>query len=232
MFKPLTVVFLTVASFPLFAADREPEWRLLGPAWSFHASEKRAPIRQHAYGVWDCSQSGGATCTGSVVSAQRAWSSTNPAVGLELTVPSADGSSHDLFYGTVVRDSYGKMGLMLAAGHVWNVASLGTFALEAGLAGGLWYRTVDNGLVRKERIRYCPAGMPSNDPSCPPSNRFALETELKRRIVPFVLPVVSLKERYTGLGINVGFVPRIRVGRFETTPTSTVMVQLSYKIAF
>lgn len=239
LLKFLCLLVLMVAAGTVAHAteDRGVEWRLLGPAFARHANNSGpdVPITAATRGVLtDCKIVGDLyPCTQRVVHS-RAWSNTNPAIGLERSAPSFEGSTTRYrVFATLVRDSYGKMGLMAGAGRAWPVASLGTLSLEAGIAGGLWYRTVSDGVASTgEKVKFCYENDKYYGSSCLLSTSDAEVTVLKRRIVPFILPMLTLTERTSGLGLNIGLAPKIKIGRYSSVPTTTLMMQITYKLNF
>lgn len=244
MIKKLTCLAMCVLSSLSMSActaahaadDQGVEWRLLGPAFAHHArnSGGDVPIKTPAYGVFDCKYDYGYNCYGRIVPMEQGWSNTNPAIGIERSAPSFEGATtRDRVFAMVVRDSYGKMGLMAGVGRAWPVASLGTLNLEAGIAGGLWYRTVSGGVAAGGKINFCHNNDPSFGSSCIPSDSIDYRvTFLKRRFIPFILPMLSMTERTTGLGLNIGLAPKIKIGRYESVPTTTLMTQITYKLNF
>jgi hypothetical protein len=128
------------------------------------------------------------------------WHQTNPAIGLEKSWRYAD--HVDKAYGSFVRDSYGKPSAMLGVGRQWPLVSARSVSIDGGLVAGLWYRSVLDD-----------AG-----------------TSLKRGVVPFVLPALTINEQHTGLGLNVAFAPQLKIGNRALVATSTVMFQLTYLI--
>ena len=193
------------------ADEKTSSWKLLGPAFSHHlrANPDDMPISAPARGVYDCVQnSTGTTCYGRVIDAQRSWSQNNPAFGLEYSVLSGeDLSRRDLVFATVVRDSFGKVGLMTGAGRAWSVSRIGSLNLEVGLTGGLWYRTVSEGDFVTGPIQFCHKNHPVFSDGCQTGSAVFYETKLQRRWVPFLLPVISITEQKTGLGLNIGIAP-------------------------
>lgn len=107
----------------------------------------------------------------------------------------------DRAFATVVRDSYGQMSLMAGGARLWPLAAPGTVLIEAGVAAGLWWRS-----------------------------DLKTETTTDMRVVPFVLPSLSVTERSTGLGLNLALMPRSRILGRQVTSTTVAMVQLTYLI--
>lgn len=78
-------------------------------------------------------------CTTTVNPAERGWHGNNPAAGIEYTRRFRDHS--DKLYGQLVRDSYGKPGLMLGAARQWPLFTAQRLTVDAGLSAGIWSRT-------------------------------------------------------------------------------------------
>lgn len=248
--KHLLVFFITV--FGLATAHATDgvdgvEWRLLGPAFSYHSSLNGAPIinTQATAEVTGCKSADGVPnvfyCDGPRVFLERGWSSSNPALGIERSAPSSPGSlNRDKLFATVVRDSYGASSLMVGAGRQWPVVSVGDFSLSAGISGGLWNRTVAIGDVERGRICYRFVDDPVYGNMCLPvpkkydgmyTTKY-YETVFKRVTVPFLLPFIEIKHDASGLGANIALAPRIKIGKYETVPTTTIMLQFTYLMSF
>lgn len=234
------LLVIAIYSVPSFAeTDSDPKssetvWRLLGPAFSYHQDLSGSYITKPAAGYWDCrTDRSGRLCLGKNTPTEFGWSGSNPALGLEVSGPSYVGSTtRDRAFATIVRDSYGKMGVMAGAGRAWQVGEAGSFRLSAGLSGGLWYRTVANGLVSAGKISYCFQNDQFYGNDCVQGKKDFYVTKLERRIVPFVIPFLEFTEVTSGLGVNIGFIPKIKIGKYYTSPTNTLIMQLTYKIGF
>lgn len=108
----------------------------------------------------------------------------------------------DRAFATIVRDSYGQMSLMAGGARLWPLAAPGTVLIEGGLAAGLWWRS-----------------------------DLKTETTTDMRVVPFVLPSLSVTERSTGLGVNLALMPRARILGRQVTSTTVAMLQLTYLVS-
>lgn len=160
------------------------EWRVLGPAFSHHLSDEARLIRANGAGA----------------ESRKGWVENNPAIGLRYT---RRGATHaDSLFAGLVRDSYGSSSLMAGAARMWPLFDAGSFTVEGGLVGGLWWRTIPN----RE------------------------ETKLERALVPFVLPTMTLAESSTGLGLDVAFAPRVSVGGQFLNRVPTFMYQVTYLV--
>jgi hypothetical protein len=91
---------------------------------------------------------------------------------------------------------------MVAAGRLWTAGTFVGVTLDAGVVGGLWYR----------------------------SNLDVASNQLYRSVVPYVLPAASLTHEATGLGLRLAFAPRVQVARRLYNPTNVFMVQTSYRL--
>lgn len=175
-----SVVALTGAA----NAQVAQEWRFMGPAFSQHLSDEGRLIRPD--------QAGGERF--------KRWVENNPALGLRYT--RRLDSHADSAFASVVRDSYGSHSLMAGGARTWPLLSAGSFSAEAGLVGGVWWRTIPN----------------------------RAETKLERALVPFVLPIMTFAESSTGLGLDVAFAPRVSVGGRVLNRVPTFMYQVTYLV--
>ncbi|MDO8729463.1 MAG: hypothetical protein Q7K26_06340 [bacterium] len=241
-------ISLILAASSAFSQEYTEEWRVLGPAFSKHMSKSGALITHRAsnydcrigswmppgqtasdlekLGIpsqvcsltshdmqsehdagrldWKCDffvkEIGIASCKFTKIEDVPTWSQNNPALGLQYS--RRYGTHTDQVFGTFVKDSYGTSSFMAGAGRLWPVASISTFSVDAGIIGGAWYRSVLN--IEKNT--------------------------LSNRLVPYVLPALSITESRTGLGINVAFAPKTRYKGKHVVPTNTFMFQTTYLI--
>jgi len=218
-------------SFCAYADEGVVGWKILGPAFSHHADKNGAPISKPGEGVWECKYQYAYTCYAKNGPKEAVWHESNPAIGLEFSRETEAG--RNIWFASVLRDSYGESGLMAGAGKSWRIGKLGSFQFEAGGSVGLWYRTVADGeKTENGKIMYCHTNDPKYGNACDILDANYSVTNLKRAIVPFVLPFVSVTEQRTGLGVNLAFVPKFRLGNYETTPTDTLMLQFTVKTTF
>ncbi|HSN31430.1 MAG TPA: hypothetical protein VLU41_02000 [Ideonella sp.] len=181
------------------------EWKLLGPAFSYHFESHHAPVRQAAR--WhECAAGADAAalvaegCYLAVdgryykvdAEQKRGWVQNNPALGLSWT-RRADGHAVSWSAG-LVTDSFGQLGAIGLAAYLWPLHA-GALRVDAGVAGGLWYRTqVDQG---------------------------------PRTVVPVAMPVLTLTHAASGFGIDVGLAPRFTInGRGNVV--DAVMLQTTW----
>ena len=122
------------------------EWQLLGPAFSQHFSQQAAPVRQQAQWHECRSEAAENGCYRAVdgryykvnATTQRGWYQNNPGLGVAWTRRHDD---YSLSYSVgLVDDSFGRTGTIGLAAWLWPVKG-GALRIDAGLAGGLWYRT-------------------------------------------------------------------------------------------
>lgn len=218
----------------LFDADRVT---LLGPAFSQHSSSDQAPVTTP--GVVTTTKSTSLQCqapsasqispgvntgvsgasSGPILSApfvsnctlmdtttasaspdQRQWTQTNPGVGMQLQWIK-EGHIDGVLFDAVV-DSFGKPSLMAASSRAWRVAGNQAFALEAGAAAGIWYRTTYSKAAGDET----------------------------KRLVPVLVPTLALRSPLTPMGFQIAYAPKLRVLGYQTTVTSTWMLQLTYAL--
>lgn len=124
----------------------------------------------------------------------------NPAIG--LSYERRFPSYSDKVFGTFLKDSYSTSSLMIGAGRLWTVWSKAGFILDAGVIGGAWYR----GAIDPE------TGI------------------LSKRIVPYLMPALSINEESTGLGLNVAFTPKYSVAGKMVVPAPTLMFQTTFSV--
>jgi len=190
------------------APARDVEWRLLGPAFSYHFSRHYAPVRQQ--GQWHECPSGASdaaapTSDGCYLAVdgryykidavqRRGWYQNNPALGLSYTRRHAD---HAIAYSAgLVTDSFGKVGAIGLVAWLWPLHQ-GTLRVDAGVAGGLWYRTEHDGGPH--------------------------------RVVPAVMPALTITHRASGLGVNLGFAPRFTIaGRGNAVDALMLQTTLAF----
>ncbi len=142
------------------------------------------------------------TCdtTGFSEPVKETWHQNNPAFGIERAWRYGD--HIDKAYLSYVRDSYGTPSVLGAVARQWPLATVGSFSFEGGAMAGLWRRS------ELDHSGY----------------------ELRRMTIPFVLPVLTINEETTGIGMDVAMVPRSRIGHYYLSSTTTLMFQLTYLI--
>ncbi len=140
-----------------------------------------------------------AECTANGYSVDKKWHQLNPALGLSYSV--RDAGHVDQVFATIVRDSYGKSGLMTGAGRLWTLGSAVGVTVDAGVIGGLWYRT----------------------------NLDLTTNTLHRAIVPYALPALSVTHESTGLGLNLAVASKVQMNGRLYNPTTTFMAQTTWR---
>ena len=175
--KAALLALVILVSAPALANAEPPtsEWRLLGPAFSVHDSLAGAPwagprvpefcdigggaggrqctTSERAVSIApglprsNCAATpgGGARCSFYTRGSYQAWHGQNPALGLEYTRRYTDHA--DRYFVDLVRDSYGTPSAMVGAARMWPLTN-GRIRVEAGVAGMLWYRTLDESMDR------------------------------------------------------------------------------------
>lgn len=229
------VIWALLCLFSSSQAVAQAEWRLLGPAVSWHNDKSGALIKTPAHvgremscqSSIDVYGSPVEECRQSIVPARSGWSQFNPAVGLERITRSRTTSIRD--FGQIVRDSYGEWGLMAGRGFTWQLINSESVSVEAGLAGGLWYRTT---AIRSSQIEY---GWKTRADrtgylSIKSEPYKVTQTHLERRIVPFLLPVATINHRPSGMAVNVSVLPKTSINGRLVVPTSTLMIQSTFPI--
>jgi len=141
----LKVVILTTlaAALALPAVGSEGEENfVLGVAFSKHLGKDGAAIYQAAEKKSSCwtnkwGDLGG--CTTYYTEAKTRWYEFNPSIGFEKS--KATEAGRERYFIQATRDSYGKFGLMGGYGTSLITSSSEDGYIDAGLAGGLWWRT-------------------------------------------------------------------------------------------
>jgi hypothetical protein len=157
-----------------------------------------------------------AKCSLSVAHRKPVWHQMNPAFGLSRTVQ--QGSTSDTLFVGFARDSYGSPTIMAGATHAWRVLQVGTVQADAGITAGVWWRT---------EMRYVDTSQAYYDGK----SNWSYEQRLVRRFVPVVLPMMAFKETTTGLGLNVMYAPKLKVGGYSVNDTSTWMFQTTLVVS-
>lgn len=253
-FLVVCLAFLCSWTMPAAAeevAETSAQWRILGPAFSYHSNTNDAPLVSSSKVVTDCSFTGKDFCRDVYVRGEQKWSGNNPSIGIEWSQPSSEGSTgRDRIFGSLVRDSFGKPGLMAGVGRTWEVAQFGSFNVQAGVGGGWWLRTVNVGKTKDVSLTRCTKAGEFSRTICPgdslPAETVILapplrplsgpqftinrivEPDPQYRLIPFVLPLLSITESRTGLGVNVSVIPKFKIGKYQVASATTVLFQLTY----
>jgi len=95
----------------------------------------------------------------------------------------------------------------------------------------LWYRTVLTGYAVVGQIMPCVVykDVPGPDYVRCIRSVDVYDSQTQYRFVPMILPVLSVSESRTGLGLTLAYAPEIRSGDFQV-PTATWMLQMTYRI--
>ncbi len=206
--KLIHIIFLSLVAISISenanAEENQVEWRVLGPSFSHHSNAKHAPIVKA--GKYDLRfDESGWIYFDEIEAPIRRWSQSNPSVGIEKSWQSdADPKTRDRIFASVLRDSHGKNGAMAGAGRAWQILQVESVRVEAGLTAGLWYRTIVKNKWNHSDL-----------------------SQFKYRLVPFILPVLSINEQTTGIGVNISVAPKF-IGKNFSIPTTTVMIQTSF----
>lgn len=229
------IVFLVICLITMLPAAHAAEvieYRVLGPALSIHNDLSGSKLVSAASSSIYCSsQTGELTCSSTYTPAKRKWNERNAGIGLEISRANSDTNFRDSIFGNFVMDSYGEPSFMFGAGRIWKIGSYGSFVFEAGLTGGIWYRTVLDS-VKPGKGPACAKQVYSGSYIILPCSSGAVEIEsvlLKKKIVPFVLPVFQINHELTGIGLNIAVAPKLKLGKHVINSTNTVMLQATYK---
>ena len=250
--------FSAIFSTTVHADDYQTSWQLQGPAFSYHFSNVGAPVHDvtkndganaplHALPgtslsegdstVDYCKKYGANTEGGQVFSnstpqsvidaaiksGQEAtikaradcmnellhpykdgvasrWNQTNLELGLQYTQRDLQTKTVRKYFTGAVVDSYFKPGVYSGASYQWNLSEGERLRVDAGATGMLWYRMV--------------AGR---------------DAHLHRRLVPVVLPVLSIEDKRLGVGVNFSFIPKIRVNNLQYA-VDTLVMQITWAL--
>ena len=103
------------------------------------------------------------------------------------------------FAGAVV-DSYYKPGLYAGEAYEWTLASTQHFYVDAGGTALLWWRSVPDATG-----------------------------DIRRRVVPVVMPALSIEDKKLGVGVNLTFVPAIRLNGTQYA-VDTLIMQITWAL--
>lgn len=191
------------------------EWRVLGPAFSRHLSLDGAAITQEA------SRPG--------VPEIKKWNENNPAFGLMRSTRDQNGNA-EKYFGQVVKDSYGKMGLMLGKAYSWHVYGEESIRIELGYAAGVWYRSY--AVTKKDTAWHTtiiPPSQPGGFNTLDATQLNYERTEIKRAWIPFVLPVATFEHKPSGIGLNLSFIPKFKIAGRQISPVNAILFQTTYR---
>lgn len=209
-------------------------WRILGPAASWHKEEEGAEVVAPARVQTSCvpvaiegSELRGLQCRDVVIAEKTQWSQFNPAIGVERVTRAPGENASTRIFGQVVRDSYARWGAMAGAGRTWTIFTSAGLSLEAGLIGGVWYRATAITSSEQRQARIYEA-----DGSIADAGEVYTikKTRLERRLVPFVLPLLSVEHTQSGVALNFSVLPRARVNGRLVVPTTTILIQTSFPL--
>jgi hypothetical protein len=208
MRRSLVIALLAVTgSLEAAAAPTGPHWTILGPAVSYHASDGHAQVRRREFAETHCMREPEAIPIAVAprcrqirgVEETRRWNERHAAIGLERGHHARRHTTRSFV--TLIEDSYGQMGWMSGAGWTWRVAQWQGWQSHAGVAGGLWRRSVLG-----------------EDAS-----------HLRRATRAFAMPVLLIDSPASGVGVAVTFMPTVSVGGQILNPTAVWTVQLRFR---
>lgn len=202
-------------------------WRLLTFAASHHMSTVGAPVTGVSYTQSPLVAIDGGNCTnlldpkmyppGSAgkipTAAQRAsWVSDcqqgvphyshgwdENNYGLGLEYDRRDSDSVGRYYGGWIRDSFGNPSFYLGSAYQWTWFNWDRIRVDAGFITMLWRRTIVN----------------SNG-------------DEQMHVVLAGLPMLSVEDKKTGIGINFSFIPKIAFGGERTVNTFTAQLSIGF----
>lgn len=121
-------------------------------------------------------------------------------MGIGIEYNRRDSATVSRYYAGLVKDSYDRSSIYVGGAYQWTIVDRDRLRIDAGAITMLWNRSV----VGSDDIA-------------------------RKQVILAALPMVSIEDKNTGMGLNVSFVPEISYrGRQYTV--NTVTVQLSVKI--
>lgn len=160
-------------------------------------------------------------CTSRRVPGTRVWQEWNPAIGIERE----RGTRRD--FAMFLVDSYQEPGIMAGSAWMpWRMDGHG-YRLDVGLAGGLWWRTTLRDVPATEKLWFCTY---QSGTTCAAKTIETVKNGLDRVLVPYLMPVISLRPAGAagGFGLYFSAIPRLSIAGTPVVPTSTYMLQLTY----
>ncbi len=147
------------------------------------------------------------------------WQQFNPSLGIERSVRDGD-TVTGVFVG-YAEDSYDKPSFMVGASRRWTIGDVASTRIEAGLQGGLWWRSemhYDSNVI-----------VPM-----PPGVNFqygdwGYVPHLVKRVVPLVVPMLAVEHK-SGFGLRIAFAPAFKVFGQVANAVPTLMIQTSYRL--
>jgi len=120
--------------------------------------------------------------------------------GLGLEYTRRTTDSVGRYFGGVVKDSYSNPSIYLGSAFQWTVSDRSRFRTDAGFITMFWLRSIAD------------------------SNGMA-----RRKLILAALPVVSVEDKQSGIGVNMTWIPKIS-WKGEQRTVNTVTIQVSYKL--
>jgi hypothetical protein len=119
--------------------------------------------------------------------------------GLGLEYDRRDSGSVGRYFGGWIRDSFGNPSFYLGSAYQWTWLNSGRIRVDAGFITMLWRRTIEN----------------SNG-------------DEKMHVVLAGLPMLSVEDKKTGIGINFSFIPKIAFAGERTVNTFTAQLSKGF----
>jgi len=209
--------------------ERDPitsSWRLLGPAVSHHFSTVGSPVTGTSFTPSPLTALTGGHCSNLLDPAQFVKTSGAPAtaaeragwvsectkgiahdrhgwqqtnLGIGAEYDRRDSSSVARYYAGYVVDSFDKPSIYAGNSYQWTLLNKGRVRLDAGFITMAWFRSI--------------AGS---------------DAVVRRQLILAALPMVSIEDKKSGLGLNLSFIPKISYhGRQYTVNTLTAQLSLA-----
>lgn len=157
--------------------------------------------------------------------ARRQWNQKNLELGTEYDVRNATAKTVQRYYVGAVVDSFFKPGMYVGASYQKTFYDGPRFRVDAGTTAMLWWRTVSGDLVPPQ----LPAAAEGTAPLVTTGDQSLWSETLRRRVVPAVLPVISIEDKNLGAGVNISFVPKIQI-KGKVYSVNTLIVQMTWAL--
>jgi len=208
------------------------EWVLRGPARSWHDGNDYAPPVSQWGGYTKCGRGlmGGNSwdCIPQFTkqSVETKFNEKNSSIGIEKQIRTSPGII-DKIYINAVEDSFSKLGVMAGIGRDFEIAYFSGFRIGAGITGGLWNRTINNGYQRGSEISLCD----QNGGNCTGWGVYNVNPILERKTIFFILPFLSIEHKDSGIGAEIAIAPKIDVRYMGHVPETTVIIQTTFNLS-
>lgn len=188
----------------------ETSWRLLGPSFSKHFSKYGAPVNGFEYVPNYLSTTYAGKCNTLSGSENRNLCEKGSKhllhgwnqnnIGLGLEYDRRDSETVGRYYAGFLRDSFDKPSIYVGSSYQWTVAESARLRADAGFITMLWKRSV----VGNDDV-------------------------VRSKVLLTGLPMFSVEDKATGLGMNISFIPKLSWKGHQRT-VNTLTAQFSMAI--